>query len=79
MSGGQAFKVERAFRGISAEEPRGQSDSKFCGSSAICLKEARAPQTRACDGLRSGSEQQEAAVNLCGEPSARHRTWAGGC
>ena len=52
MSGGQAFKVERAFRGISAEEPRGQSDSKFCGSSAICLKEARPPQTRARDGLR---------------------------
>ena len=65
MSGGQAFKVERAFRGISAEEPRGQSDSKFCGSSAICLKEARPPQTRARDALRWGSEQQEAAVNLC--------------
>lgn len=28
--------------------------------------------------LRLGSKQQEAAVNLCWEPSARHRTPAGG-
>ena len=37
MSRGQAFMVERAVRGVSAEGPRGQSDSRFCESSAICF------------------------------------------
>lgn len=35
MSGGQAFMVERAVRGVSAEGFMGQSDNRFYASSAI--------------------------------------------
>ena len=37
MSEDQAFMVERAVRGVSAGGPRGQSDSRFHASSAICF------------------------------------------
>ena len=33
--------VERAVRGVLAEGPRGQSDSRFCESSAICFLPAK--------------------------------------